>query len=123
VQDFVGAALAGDPVVLAEADAAIGDAVQQFEVMGGVDDGLVGAPSCSIRSTSRYWVPVQVLSGAQNEDDGDVRRADGVGMKMPRRAGPAGRWCSWCRGAAYSVVTSATAARALDSSTMALLVA
>jgi hypothetical protein len=30
------------------------------------------------------------LSGAQNEDDGDVRRADGAGMKMPRRAGRRG---------------------------------
>jgi hypothetical protein len=39
---------------------------------------------------------------------------------MPRRLAAGGAWCSWCRRDAYSVVTSATAARADDSSTMVL---
>jgi len=72
----------------------------------------------------------RVLRGAQDQDDGVTDHADVLQVWR----GPAGvvggalvfvvpRWWSGCRGGVHSAVTSVTAARALDSSTMALLVA
>ena len=57
-------------------------------------------------------------------DDGGVIGGEDVGAeKGPAGWVPAGPWCSWWRLGGQSDVTSAAAARALDSSTMALRVA
>lgn len=71
-----------------------------------------------------------LLTDALGEDDGVVRGDDLFGYANAPPAVPAGRWCSRCRGAGrrvglgfHSAVTSATAARADDSSTMAFLLA
>ena len=72
-----------------------------------------------------------LLPAAGRADDGVVQDADVGDVIRPRRRG-AGRgliggvagWSSgWRRCEGHSVVTSATAARVEDSSTMALLVA
>lgn len=61
-----------------------------------------------------------MLSVVLDDDDGVIAGGDGFGYEMARAGGVL---CSWWRGDCHSVVTSATAALALDSSTMALLVA
>lgn len=60
---------------------------------------------------------------AQDDDDGVVDGDERGGVEEPRRPGRRGSWWSCWRGDGHSVVTSVTAARALDSSTTALLVA
>ncbi len=59
----------------------------------------------------------------QRDDGGVVGREDVGGRERPRRGVPAGPWCSCWRCGGQSDVTSVAAARALDSSTMALRLA
>ena len=64
----------------------------------------------------RGWVCADVQF-----DDGGVVDGEDVGAgKGPAGGVPAGPWCACWRSGGQSAVTSAAAARALDSSTMAL---
>lgn len=63
-----------------------------------------------------------VLPASRDEDVGDTFGGDGFRAWLVGLSWCACRWlCSWCR--FYSVVTSVTAVRVEDSSTMDLLVA
>jgi hypothetical protein len=64
------------------------------------------------------------LSADTQFDDGGVVDVEDVGAgKSPAGGVPAGLWCAWWRLGGQSAVTSAAAARAADSSTMALRLA
>ena len=60
-----------------------------------------------------------LLRDVRRERDGVVAGERGWVVLGPPVVS-AGLWCSWCRFAAHSVVTSVTAVRVEDSSTMAL---
>jgi hypothetical protein len=86
--------------------------------------GISGAETGEVTALpSRHCL----LNGVLDEDDGVTCDDDVCGMTRPRRLvagavvfGLSGS-CSGCRRGAHSAVTSATAALALDSSTIALL--
>ena len=66
-------------------------------------------------------VVVRHLCADAHLDDGGVVGGEDVGAgEGPAGGVPAGPWCAWWRSGGQSAVTSAAAARALDSSTMAL---
>lgn len=71
----------------------------------------------------RQGRPNHLLPAASGDDGGVLIGATWVGESTARRRFLAGPWSSGWRGADHSVMTSVTAARAEDSSTMALPVA
>jgi hypothetical protein len=89
----------------------------------------MGQPFRLLVTGSRTWHDIAaieralVCADAQRDDGGVIEREDVGARKGPAGGFPAGPWCAWWRLGGQSAVTSAAAARALDSSTMALRLA